>query len=163
MLKRHLQVSFPVLVFVCGVVASPFSFAQCGCSDDGHGAPLLGGNSLGQSFPPAGLIAQDTAWQVYEFQRDGVRYLQINDRVGSQGTAVKPAAPRSPAVPVAQKAEMWVGSLAEPTKVDRIYNGSVVWRLENVGGPGEPDTCSGGAGTDTLPTGHGCEVRNTIP
>jgi hypothetical protein len=41
-------------------------------------------------------------------------------------------------VPVAQKAEMWVGSLAEPTKVDRIYNGSVVWRLENVGGPGEP-------------------------
>jgi hypothetical protein len=63
---------------------------------------------------------------------------KINDRVGSQGAAVKPAAPRSPAVPVAQKAEMWVGSLAEPTKVDKIYNGSVVWRLENVGGPGEP-------------------------
>ena len=88
MLKRHLQVSFPVLVFVCGVVASPFSFAQCGCSDDGHGAPLLGGNSLGQSFPPAGLIAQDTAWQVYEFQRDGVRYLQINDRVGNVRAAI---------------------------------------------------------------------------
>ncbi len=63
---------------------------------------------------------------------------KINDRVGGQGTGVKPAAPRGPAVPVAQKAEMWVGSLTEPTKVDRIYNGSVVWRLENVGGPGEP-------------------------
>ncbi|MBM3561955.1 MAG: hypothetical protein FJX48_02100 [Alphaproteobacteria bacterium] len=63
---------------------------------------------------------------------------KINDRVGGQGSAVKPAAPRSPAVPVAQKAEMWVGSLAEPTKVDKIYNGSAVWRLENVGGPGEP-------------------------
>lgn len=63
---------------------------------------------------------------------------KINDRVGGQGTAAKPAAPRGPAVPVAQKAEMWVGSLAEPTKVDKIYNGSVVWRLENVGGPGEP-------------------------
>ncbi|MGJ0619550.1 MAG: hypothetical protein ACR65Z_02420 [Methylocystis sp.] len=63
---------------------------------------------------------------------------KINDRVGGQGTAVKSTAQRGPAVPVAQKAEMWVGSLAEPTKVDRIYNGSVVWRLENVGGPGEP-------------------------
>ncbi|MBM3553390.1 MAG: hypothetical protein FJX45_16965 [Alphaproteobacteria bacterium] len=63
---------------------------------------------------------------------------KINDRVGGQGTAVKQVAPRGPAVPVAQKAEMWVGSLTEPTKVDRIYNGSVVWRLENVGGPGEP-------------------------
>ncbi|MFO1124870.1 MAG: hypothetical protein U1E25_06035 [Methylocystis sp.] len=63
---------------------------------------------------------------------------KINDRVGGQGSAVKPATPRSPTVSVAQKAEMWVGSLAEPTKVDKIYNGSAVWRLENVGGPGEP-------------------------
>lgn len=43
------------------------------------------------------------------------------------------------AIPVAQKAEMWVASLAEPNKVERIYNATVVWRLENVGGgPGEP-------------------------
>ncbi len=63
---------------------------------------------------------------------------KINDRVTGERNAVKPSAPRNPAVPVAQKAEMWVGSLAEPTKVDRIYNGSAVWRLENVGGPGEP-------------------------
>jgi hypothetical protein len=62
---------------------------------------------------------------------------KINDRVGGEGVAARPPS-RSPSVPVAQKAEMWVGSLAEPTKVDKIYNGSVVWRLENVGGPGEP-------------------------
>ena len=31
MLKRHLPASFPVLVFVCGLVASPLAFAQCGC------------------------------------------------------------------------------------------------------------------------------------
>lgn len=42
-------------------------------------------------------------------------------------------------VPVAQKAEMWVASLNEPEKVERIYPANVVWRLENVGGgPGEP-------------------------
>ena len=41
-------------------------------------------------------------------------------------------------VPVAQKAEMWVASLNEPEKVERIYPATVVWRLENVGGgPGE--------------------------
>jgi len=37
------------------------------------------------------------------------------------------------------KAELWVASLTEPTKVDKVLSGNVVWRLENVdGGPGEP-------------------------
>lgn len=47
---------------------------------------------------------------------------------------------RTTAVPVAQKAELWVASAQEPDKVDRIYNATVVWRLENVGGggPGQP-------------------------
>ncbi|HEY8213400.1 MAG TPA: hypothetical protein VIG36_04625 [Methylocystis sp.] len=90
------------------------------------------------------------AWQLREQPEDlaklkpekqasnGSESGKINDRVGGDGQAVKTPTPRSPAVPVAQKAEMWVGSLAEPTKVDKIYNGSAVWRLENVGGPGEP-------------------------
>jgi len=88
MLKRHLHASFPVLVFVCGLAASPLALAQCGCSDDGHGTPSKSGNSLGQSFPTVAPAAQDTTWQVYEFQRDGVRYLQINDRVGNVRAAV---------------------------------------------------------------------------
>ena len=42
-------------------------------------------------------------------------------------------------LPVAQRAEMWVASLNDPNKVERIYNANVLWRLENVGaGPGEP-------------------------
>lgn len=88
MLKRHLHASFLALVLVAGFFASPLAFAQCGCSDDGHGQPLLGGNSLGQSFPPAGLVAQDTVWQVYQFEREGVRYVQINDRVGNVRAAI---------------------------------------------------------------------------
>jgi hypothetical protein len=90
------------------------------------------------------------AWQLREQPEDlaklkpekqasnGSESGKINDRVGGDGQVAKTPTPRSPAVPVAQKAEMWVGSLAEPTKVDKIYNGSAVWRLENVGGPGEP-------------------------
>ena len=57
-----------------------------------------------------------------------------------EGGAAKPSSgKRASAIPVAQKAELWVASLQEPDKVDRIFNGSVVWRLENVGGgPGQP-------------------------
>jgi hypothetical protein len=61
---------------------------------------------------------------------------KFGDRVeGGPGGAVR----RTTAVPVAQKAELWVASAQEPDKVDRIYNATVVWRLENVGGgPGQP-------------------------
>jgi len=60
------------------------------------------------------------------------------DRIEGEPGA-EPAKGRTPAVPVAQKAEMWVASATEPNKVDKIYPASVLWRLENVGGgPGEP-------------------------
>jgi len=90
------------------------------------------------------------AWQLREQPEDLARLKpeqpasngpesgKINDRVGGEREVVKAPTPRSPAVPVAQKAEMWVGSLTEPAKVDKIYNGSAVWRLQNVGEPGEP-------------------------
>lgn len=63
---------------------------------------------------------------------------------GKFGERVEGGAPtggpkRVTSVPVAQKAELWVASLQEPNKIDRIYNANVVWRLENVGGdPGQP-------------------------
>lgn len=66
---------------------------------------------------------------------------KFDDRVdgGAAAPAPAPAKRATTAVPVAQKAELWVASLQEPNKVDRIYNATVVWRLENVGGgPGEP-------------------------
>jgi hypothetical protein len=65
---------------------------------------------------------------------------KFGDRVEGGAFAPTPvSAKRAISVPVAQKAEMWVASVQEPDKVDRIYSGSVVWRLENVGGgPGEP-------------------------
>jgi hypothetical protein len=62
---------------------------------------------------------------------------KFGDRVGGAPGGATPR--RSTVVPVAQKAELWVASAQEPDKVDRIYNATVVWRLENVGGgPGQP-------------------------
>jgi hypothetical protein len=66
---------------------------------------------------------------------------KILDRVGEPGDRGKTAAPSaskpSGAVPVAQKAELWVAAPEEASKV-KTYPGNVVWRLENVGqGPGQ--------------------------
>lgn len=65
---------------------------------------------------------------------------KFDGRVAGGASAPAPGSgKRSVVVPVAQKAELWVATLQAPDKVDRIYNATVVWRLENVGGgPGEP-------------------------
>jgi len=65
---------------------------------------------------------------------------KIAERVGEGESGRSGAAPSNAAtLPVAQKAELWVASLNEPTKVDKVLSGNVVWRLENIGGgPGEP-------------------------
>lgn len=88
MLKHSLHAPFLVLVLVAGVLSAPSALAACGCTDDGHGNPLLGGHNLGQSFPPTGLVAQDAAWRVYEFEREGIRYVQVNDRYGVVRAAI---------------------------------------------------------------------------
>jgi hypothetical protein len=64
---------------------------------------------------------------------------KFGDRVDGGAAAPTASGKRNAALPVAQKAELWVASPQEPNKVDRIFNGTVVWRLENIGGgPGEP-------------------------
>lgn len=85
--------SFPpclaVALGLLALTASPLASATCGCPDDGHGAPKAA-TGLGQEFPQAPDLAIDAAWQVYEFERDGIRYVQVNDRNG----AVRAAAGR---------------------------------------------------------------------
>jgi hypothetical protein len=67
---------------------------------------------------------------------------KLADRVGEEGDrdeAPATTAPRAsvPAVPVAQKAELWVSAPSEANRV-KTYPGTVVWRLDNiVAGPGQ--------------------------
>ncbi len=75
-------------VLLCAMTVSPFVIAKCGCPADGHGAPQLGGSGLGESFPVIADVAPDPSWQVYEFERDGVRYVQVNDSTGRVRAAV---------------------------------------------------------------------------
>lgn len=74
-----------------------------------------------------------------ETARNGAESGKFGERI--EGGAPTSGPKRVTSVPVAQKAELWVASVQEPDKVDRIYSANVVWRLENVGGgPGQPVT-----------------------
>ncbi len=72
-----------------------------------------------------------------ETAHNGAEGGKFGERI--EGGAPTGGPKRVTSVPVAQKAELWVASVQEPDKVDRIYNANVVWRLENIGGgPGQP-------------------------
>jgi len=79
-LSRTARAQFVLLA--CAVMFSPAVWAKCGCPDDGNWNPAAS-RGLGESFPAAADLAADTAWQVYEFERDGVRYVQVNDSSGT--------------------------------------------------------------------------------
>lgn len=88
MYKHMSSTRFLSLVVLLGAaMASPLASAQCGCPSDKNGTPKAP-FGLGQAFPAAPDMAPNPEWQVYEFERDGVRYLQVNDRFGTVRAAV---------------------------------------------------------------------------
>lgn len=73
------------IVVAAGFALSFQAQAQSCCPSGGHGVVSKG---LGESVPKALNLATDSAWRVYEFSRDGVNYLQINDASGMVRAAV---------------------------------------------------------------------------
>ena len=73
-------------LFVTSLLMSSQVLAQC-CPNTGGGAPKAA-SGLGQPFPSATDLAADPQWQVYEFERGGIRYTQINDSTGNVRAAV---------------------------------------------------------------------------
>ncbi|WP_115511924.1 MULTISPECIES: hypothetical protein [Xanthomonas] len=70
-----------LLVLGCASLAGHVSAQSGGCCAGGVGARAT--NGLGERSPAAATnLALDSAWSIYEFQRDGVTYLQINDTAG---------------------------------------------------------------------------------
>ncbi len=68
-----------VALLAASLLMSSHVFAQC--CPSGGGAPKAA-TGLGQPFPPAADLAADPDWQVYELERGGIRYIQIEDRTG---------------------------------------------------------------------------------
>lgn len=59
---------------------------------------------------------------------------KLGDRVGEEEPGGAGRKSSQPPLPVAQKAEFYVAYATQPDKVEHIYNGVVIWRLENLGG-----------------------------
>ncbi len=87
MLSLNTRLAYATALLFSALSVSPLLYAQCGCPSDGRDAPkaLTG---LGQAFPAATNRATDPTWKVYEFERDGIRYVQINDQMGVVRAAV---------------------------------------------------------------------------
>ncbi|UII65643.1 hypothetical protein LV507_08205 [Xanthomonas translucens] len=68
--------------------AVSFAAAAC-CPGDGNTAPAkAAGRGLGQSQLATASVSSDAAWSVYEFERDGIRYVQIDDKRGNVRAAI---------------------------------------------------------------------------
>jgi hypothetical protein len=65
-------------------------------------APAMG---LGQAWPNAKDHSRSPYWHVYVFERDGIRYIQINDRHGTVHAALGRADDTVFALPVGVDAE----------------------------------------------------------
>ncbi|HMK88124.1 MAG TPA: hypothetical protein VK446_00610 [Methylocystis sp.] len=57
---------------------------------------------------------------------------KLSARIGGDGKEIADQGPAS--APVARRAALLIGPKAHPDKPDRIYDGTVVWRLDNVTG-----------------------------
>ncbi|MEA9565087.1 MULTISPECIES: hypothetical protein [Xanthomonas] len=68
------------ILVLTGFLVMGHAIAQTCCPSGGVGVRATG---LGENHPSATNLALDAAWSIYEFQRDGVTYLQINDTAGT--------------------------------------------------------------------------------
>lgn len=132
---RYPLISHPLAVALIGgaLLSAPGSAAAC-CPSGGNTGPTSA-KGLGEAFPPTADLAADPAWSVYEFERAGIRYLQVNDGTGK----VRAAVGRIGEI-------LWV--LPVGTDADRVTV------------PGEPAPTTTGTGT-VIYRGPDLEVRRT--
>ncbi|WLA02775.1 hypothetical protein [Xanthomonas translucens] len=69
------------------LMVSGDAFCQC-CPSGGTVPPAKAKTGLGEATPAAANLSADPAWKVYQFERDGITYLQINDIAGGVRSAV---------------------------------------------------------------------------
>lgn len=86
LMRSSIRISLSILLTAFALFAALPAAATC-CPDDGNGIQKSA-SGLGQSAPAATDLIADPAWGLYEFQRAGVRYLQINDATGKVRAAV---------------------------------------------------------------------------
>jgi hypothetical protein len=129
-------------VLLATMFVSPFAYAQvsdgrdkpntianakCGCPSDGRDKPSAV-TGLGESLPKAADLSSDPEWQVYEFQRDGIRYLQINDGANTARAAIGQIGATAWVLPIGRD----VDRVAIQAGVPAAVAGRVVYRDDAV-------------------------------
>jgi len=131
------------LLLGIALMAAPLASMAC-CPSDGNGQPRAAASvGLGENYPIAENLATDTNWSAYEFERDGIRYVQINDDAGNVRAAVGNIAGTFWVLPIGSDADRVLGPGNSSTTVpvyssgQRIYaSGTLeVWRYQTASGP----------------------------
>ncbi|WP_372190848.1 hypothetical protein ACCQ21_12900 [Xanthomonas axonopodis pv. desmodiigangetici] len=95
--------------------------ASACCPGDGTVATLAA-TGLGESVPNATNLAVDPTWRIYEFQREGMLYLQINDAAGVVCGAVGRAGEALWVLPMGKDVNrVTVSTLTRPTLAQLVY------------------------------------------
>lgn len=91
------------ILLACASIVVPSVALAC-CPDDGQTTPKAA-TGLGDAFPPSTNLSTDPSWRVYEFERDGVRYVQINDAIGNVRAAAGMISGTSWVMPIGSDAD----------------------------------------------------------
>lgn len=88
-------------------------------------------SGLGQSWPNATDVSANPHWHVYVFEKDGVRYVQVNDTNGGVHGAIATAGGQVLVLPIgsdAQNVTTSTGSTTDPTSTtaDTVYDDGTV-------------------------------------
>ena len=118
MMKHTAQLPLhSIALAVLALLASPLTQAQCGCPSDKNGAPANPSIGLGQAFPEAPDLSIIPGWKVYQFDRDGIRYVQINDLYGNVRAAVGMIGSTTWVLPVGKDADRVTTSQQTPAGI----------------------------------------------
>lgn len=112
------------LLLLATMFVSSLAYAQV---SDGRDKPRAV-NGLGESLPNTMDLSSDPNWQVYAFERDGIRYLQINDGANNARAAIGMIGTTAWVLPIGQDADrVVVSGTGAP-----VTAGRVVYRDEDV-------------------------------
>jgi hypothetical protein len=122
------------------------------CTATAQTSPAESTTGLGESWPNAADVSTNPDWHAYVFQKDGVRYIQINDRNGTVHAAFGKAGEMVFALPVgvdAQRVDI-VDALNPQERSETIYEGQTVTIETTVQNDGSKNIVAVSKGCDPI-------------
>lgn len=113
-----------MVLLLATIFTSSFAYGQV---SDGRDKPTAV-TGLGESLPETSDLSSDPDWQIYEFERDGIRYLQINDAANNARAAIGQIGATAWVLPVGRDA----GRVVIQARALSAVTGRTVYRDDGV-------------------------------